>query len=419
MELTENAPATPVVLTPSAAAKVSEASSYWRKTLKLREEPLRVTPTSSGGHLLEARGVAGFIRVDDLNLEIAPKFLNRASCGSGWRAAMWRFLAYGYGIEALSDAAGEHANEDGIADVLAELFLTSLRGASARGYPLGYRHMRMNSAFLRGRLDPMKYGNLLPVSGRIDIIASQLTTDISTNRLLKWAGNQLASAVEDAGRRQRLLAWSGELPGVKTVLPRSQSVPSPQRHHPYLVHAVEIAKLLQDDMLAGYQAGELTVPGFLWDSERLFERAVRRLFHDACQPLGLGVIKERLKLARTSDHGHETFTYTTPDVTLRRGAHAVFHADAKYKVFNEHPVNEDFYQVLAAGRVSDIEAVALVYPSHGSEIRTKSYRPFGTGSPNTVFIITIGLEAFATGKEIRRLRERLRTILAGWLSTKP
>src|SRR6185295_6880782 len=171
MELTENAPATPVVLTPSAAAKVAEASSYWRKALKLREEPLRVTATSAGEHLLEARGVAGFIRVDDLNLEIAPKFLNRASCGPGWRAAMWRFLAYGHGVEALSDAAGHRANEDGIADVLAELFLTSLRGASARGYPLGYRHMRMNSAFLRGRLDPKKYGNLLPVSGRIDIIA--------------------------------------------------------------------------------------------------------------------------------------------------------------------------------------------------------------------------------------------------------
>lgn len=419
MELTENAPATPVVLTPSGVARVAEASSYWRKALKLREEPLRLTPTSTKEYLLEARGVAGFIRVDDQNLEIAPKFLNRALCGPGWRAAMWRFLAYGYGVEALADAAGHRANEDGIADVLAELFLTSLRGASARGYPLGYRHTLMNSAFLRGRLDPKKYGNLLPVSGRIDIVAAQLTTDIPTNRLLKWAGNQLASTVEDAGRRRRLLAWSAELPGVQSVLPRTHSVPPPQRHHPYLVHAVEIAKLLQDDTLAGYQSGELTVPGFLWDSESLFERAVGRLFHDACHSSGLAVIKERLKLARTSDEGHETSTYTTPDVTVRRGVNPVLHADAKYKVFNEHPSNEDFYQVLAAGRVSDIETVALVYPSHGAEIRTKRYRPFGTGRPHTAFTVTIGLEAFATRRGIRLLREKLRTTLALWLSAEP
>jgi 5-methylcytosine-specific restriction endonuclease McrBC regulatory subunit McrC len=416
MELTENAPAAPVALTPSAAAKVAEASSYWRKALKLREEPLRLTVTGTGKYLLEVRGVAGFIRIDELNLEIAPKFLNRASCGPGWRAAMWRFLAYGYGVEALSDAGGQGAKDEGIADVLAELFLTTLRGASARGYPLGYSHKRMNSAFLRGRLAPKKYGNLLPVSGRVDIIAAQLTTDIPTNRLLKWAGNQLASAVEDAGRRRRLLAWSAELPGVQPVLPRSHSIPPPRRHHPYLVHAVEIAKLLQDDRLAGYQPGELTVPGFLWDSESLFERAMRRLFHDACRPLGIAVAKERLKLARMSDEGRETSTYTTPDMTMRRGVKAVLHADAKYKVLREHPGNEDFYQVLAAGRVSDIDTVALVYPSHGAEIRTKCYKPFGTGRPYTAFTTTVGLEAFATGKGIRLLRERLRATVALWLS---
>jgi hypothetical protein len=74
--------------------------------------------------------------------------------------------------------------------------------------------------------------------------------------------------------------------------------------------------------------------------------------------------------------------------------------------------------VLAAGRVSDIETVALVYPTHGAEIKTKCYRPFGSGRPDTVFTITIGLEAFATRRDIRRLREELRTIVALWLSTK-
>jgi 5-methylcytosine-specific restriction endonuclease McrBC regulatory subunit McrC len=416
MELTENGPAVLVELTPSAAAKVAEASSYWRKALKLREEPLRLTMTGSGNYLLEARGVAGFIRVEELNLEIAPKFLNRASSGPGWRAAMWRFLAYGHGVEALSDAAGHEAEDDGIADILAELFLTSLRGASAKGYPLGYNTRRMNSPFLRGRLDPKKLGKLVPVSGRLDIIAAQLTTDIPTNRLLKWAGLQLASAVEDGGRRQRLLAWSAELPRVQPVSPRGHSVPPPRRHHPYLVHAIEIAKLLQDDRMAGYQPDELTIPGFLWDSERLFERALRRLLHESCRPLGLAVIKERLKLATTHGGGRASSTYTTPDVTVRRRRDTILHLDAKYKVLGEHPSNEDVYQVLAAGRVSEIRTVALVYPTQGMEIRTKRYEPFGRGRPHRVFTMTIGLEAFASQKGIRLLRERLRTEVNLWLS---
>ncbi|PYT00665.1 MAG: hypothetical protein DMF63_06405 [Acidobacteria bacterium] len=415
MELTENAPAVSVELTPAAAAKIAEASSYWRKALKLREEPLRMTASGIGKYLLEARGVAGFIRIDGLNLEIAPKFLNRTSCGPGWRSSMWRFLAYGHGVEALSDASGHGAKDEGIADVLADVFLTSLRGASARGYPLGYSQKRMNSSFLRGRLDPKKLDKLLPATGRLDIIAAQLTTDIPTNRLLKWAGHQLASAVEDSGRRQRLLAWSGELPGVQQVLPRSQSTPEPRRHHPYLVHAVEIAKLLQDDRTAGYQPGELTIPGFLWDAENLFERAVQRLFRESCRQLGLAVVKERIELARTFDGARESSTYTTPDVTVRRGEEVVLHVDAKYKVLSEHPINEDVYQVLAAGRASEIQTVALVYPTQGTEVKTKCYEPSGRGRPGNVFTVNVGLEAFSRRSGVRLLRERLRDTVNHWL----
>src|SRR5436190_5230977 len=137
MELVENAPPVPVELTSSQAVSIADTSAHWRKKLRLREDPIRLSIGPNGSYLVEARGVAGFIRVGEVTLEVAPKFINRATAGPGWRAAMWRFLAYGHGIQALSDAAGSPSKEEGIADVLADMFMASLKGAAARGYPAG------------------------------------------------------------------------------------------------------------------------------------------------------------------------------------------------------------------------------------------------------------------------------------------
>jgi 5-methylcytosine-specific restriction endonuclease McrBC regulatory subunit McrC len=408
VELTENAPPVPTELTPSGAVRLAEASLRWQKLLKLREEPLRVTPAQRGKYLLQARGVAGFIRVGDVTFEIAPKFLNRESCGAGWRAAMWRFLAYGYGIEALSDASGKESVTEGIADILADLFLKSLLGASARGYPLGYRVRRRESLFLRGRLDPKRFARLVPITDRIGIIASELSSDIPTNRLLKWAALELAATVEEPARRRALVEWTTELPHVRPFAPLSSQVPLPRRQHPYLVHAVELAKLLLDDRRLDYDVGSFNLPGFLWDSENLFERASRRLLIDAARLLGLAAFKERHVLASTTSAASKSFTETTPDITIRSSTKPLFVADAKYKLIGDHPLNEDFYQVMAAGRVLAVPNVALIYPSLGRSITSTSYKPEGAGDPINVVVARIGLEAFSSRVGIRSLRQAMK-----------
>ncbi|WP_165356553.1 hypothetical protein [Sphingosinicella sp. BN140058] len=356
------------------------------------------------------------MKIGKLSVEIAPKFINRASRGAGWRSAMWRFLAYGHGIETLSDASGTSADEEGIADVIAELFLGALRGASARGYPLGYSERRFRSPFLRGRLDPRDYKRLLPVTGQLGVMASQLTRDVPTNRLLKWAGNQLELTVEDPGRRQQLRSWAGELPNVQSSWTRRAVVPSARRHHPHLAHAVEIAKMLADDRQVAYESGELTLPGFLWDSENLFERAVRRLFAEAARPLGLSVTKESLPLATTVFSGTIQTTRTTPDITVRRGKHHVLHADAKYKTLGEHPKNIDFYQVLSAGLVSSVRHVALMYPTSDDGISHRAYTPVAEGNPQVVSIAKVGLGSFSTKKGIEMLRSEMQSFLRNCLT---
>jgi 5-methylcytosine-specific restriction endonuclease McrBC regulatory subunit McrC len=391
----------------SEAEAISESSVLWQRRLKLKVKPFLLNQLGQNTFSLEARGVAGFIRIGKITLEIAPKFLNRDAAGPNWRSAMWRFLAYGRGIEVLSQTSGRLGVEEGIADVLADIFLTSLKGASIRGYPLGYQPRRLDSLFVSGRLDPKKYSRLLPVTGKIGIITTKLTNDIPTNRLLKWAGLELARTVESPARRKQLNLWATELPHVSAVPPRIEQVPPTKHQFPHLVHAVEIAKLLYEDRKAGYNNGDVCLPGFLWDSDDLFERATRRLLSEAARPLGFNASKRSHTLAIKISTGSETSTLTTPDIDIWRGERSVFIVDSKYKNLGRNPSNEDFYQILAAGRVRAVPTVALLYPATGTGVTDRTYKPQGGDYPMTVLVTTIGLESFASRSRIRSLRDEV------------
>jgi len=257
------------------------------------------------------------------------------------------------------------------------------------------------------------YSRLLPATGKIGIITSKLTRDIPTNRLLKWAGRELARTVESPSRRKQLNLWATELQNVSATPPRIEQVPAPSRQYPHLVHAVEIAKLLYDDREVGYRTGGINLPGFLWDSDDLFERATRRLLSEAARPLGFNVSKRSHILAKISRAGKQISTHTTPDIDVWRGEQSILIADAKYKNLGRKPSNEDFYQVLAGGRVRNVSTVALLYPATGTGVMDLIFKPQGTGYPSTVLVTTIGLESFASRYEIRLLRNKVTKWLAG------
>ena len=416
MELVENAPAIPIALTASQAQSVTRTSSQWRRKLRLREDPIQLSVCPDGTHLIQIRGVAGFIRVGDTTLEIAPKFLNKETAGPAWRAAMWRLLAYGRGIEALSDTAGSASKEDGVADVLADIFLASLQGASARGYPVGYQTAGFSTPFLRGRLNPREYHRLLPPNGKLHVLAPILTTDTPTNRLLKWAGAKLASTVEQPARRRQLLSWMTELPKVPALPPPRGAVPSPSRQHPYLVQAVDIAKLLLEDWEVGFERGELLLPGFLWDSENLFERAAMRLASEASHSIGLSVAKKAFPLLKFERGEPDARAYTIPDILVFSGNTPKLLMDAKYKMLEGHPKNSDVYQVLAGGRATEISSVALVYPGEDESITIGSYVPFGGGLPASMSTVKLGLNAFSSRAGVVALRASLATWMQSQVS---
>ena len=405
MEVVEYGQAVILEIDQSSAHEILASSELWRRQLKLKRQPFYLTKLAKNKYNFEVRGVAGFIRISNITFEIAPKFLNRQTAGPSWRTAMWRFLAYGRGIEGLSQTSGHYGVEDGISDLLADIFLTSLKGASSRGYALGYKQKVNNSSFLSGRLDPKNYSKLLPVTGKIGVITNRLSNDIATNRLLKWAGNELARTVESPARRKRLLLWADDLPNVSAIAPPAKQVPTPNHQYPHLVHAIEVSKLLLDDREVGYSEGVQNLPGFLWDSDDLFERATRRLLSEAARALGYNVSKRSYSLANTTVDGKENRTHTTPDISVWNSKKSVFIADSKYKSISRNPSNDDFYQILAGGRVQSVPAVGLLYPSTGTGIIEHPFYPVGEGSPAIVFVITIGLESFSSRAQVRTLRD--------------
>lgn len=404
LKLIEYGNAVPLNVEQAIIDDIKKASSTWRKKLRLKTEPIVIAGNVQAGFNIRAIGVAGFISVGAYTIEIAPKFINHNTLGSGWQSAMWRFLMYGFKVRAIGDTSGEIGVEKGLIDFLANLYIASLQGVGAKGYPLGYKETRYDSEFVKGRLDPKRYHTLMPFTGKVGVISSQLTRDIPTNRLLKWAGLELARTVESKEIRKKLISWADELKGVSSLPPKIESVTSIKREYPHLIHSIEIAKMLLEDRNAGFGAGKSTLPGFLWDSNELFERATRRLFDEACHPLGLSVSKKAFPLATSGIKKMQT----TPDIDIRSGQTSVLIIDAKYKVKSENPSNEDFYQVMAAGRVRGVNTVALIYPAEGLGVTEQAYKPYGIGLPETVVTLTVGLQSFSSKVETNILIQDIR-----------
>ena len=416
VELTENDAGVLLSLTEHEAGRLRLASARWRKALRLPGMPLSVEQHEPGRFLVYASGVAGFVKIGNLSIDIAPKFLDRVSAGDDWRTAMWRFLAYGEGQELLNEhAVGCVTKGIGIADVLADSFFRSASLGHVMGYPMGYRQKHEQSDFMKGKLDNSQLMRLVPFTGSIPVVSSRLSRDVALNRLMKWAALKLASLVEKPSRRKRLMGWASDLAEVSSLPPDPTLVTNYKQQYPHLVPAIDIALILQADLLGTYGVDSTPVPGFLWNSDDLFERAMRRLFADAARPLGLEVKKRPHRLLRKFLAYGAKYASTYPDIDIFDAGGSQLILDAKYKVFSDYPSSDDTYQVMAAGRVACVSDVALVYPTSSMGFSTTVFEPFGLGLPRRVTVIQIGLESFKDRGSVRRIQEEIQVWLTGGL----
>ncbi|PCK30586.1 5-methylcytosine restriction system specificity protein McrC [Pseudoalteromonas piscicida] len=413
MTLVEYGAPISIQLTEKEVESLRLASSSWRKKLRLKYSPLSISGNGNNSYLVTARGVAGFISVGDLHLEIIPKYIAESDSDS-WKVSMWRFLSYGKGFNLFEHTRIGLSRQDGIVDLLAELFLSSVQGVNEIGYAISYKEVEVVGGNLVGYLNPERYDTFLPVTGELHLITDELSNDNDINQLLKWAGAQLEANVESNELRKRLMHWSEELSHVSDVKPLRKVAAQRLNNYSHLKPAVEISELLLDDLTVNFSQDFANVPGFLWDSDALFERAIFRLFKETLLSCGLRVVKQHLTLA-SGDNGQKLITI--PDLLFKNSERIVFLGDAKYKNYKGRPSPEDFYQIMAGAALVGLDCAALIYPASGGELLIDEFTVASNQKPGRVYAVKIGINAFSSSSSLFSLKRELKHWIESILSS--
>jgi hypothetical protein len=357
---------------------LQRASARWKGALGLPSEPFTVE--EAGADLLvSSRHVTGVVRVADLDIEVRPKFLGGSH--ASWQTALWRILAaVDGGLIDDNQTSATHTDDEGIADLLAQVFIASWGKGSARGLPRQYRTSASVGSRVHGALDTTRLGEWIAKPWAVPYLSDELTDDTPLARLLRWAADQLAVNVHTPGRRRSLREVSGMLHHAGRLVP---SLGDARRihlgaQHQALKPALDMALLLLEGRGIHHAAGEFEIPGFLWRSDKVYERFVYWLAQRAARRCGYSVSKQAISFGEVV-RGEGARLATTPDVVFRhrdRTPAAVL--DAKYKNYGARPKSDDTYQILTGGHVLGSPRVALTYPTD-------------TGASVTTWRVTSGL----------------------------
>lgn len=368
--LREHGPVQWVPLTAHEVGQLEATAAAWKRTLGLPSSPLTfewrddLVGVSAGG-------VAGVMRVGDVNVEIAPKFLDPDhEDARDWRRAFWSILVIAQdGKSVLGRALGADANAESIADLLTEIFLRSHARGSTRGMPLRYTELMGDAPSVRGAFHVARFGDWMARPWAIPTSETVLTTDTPLARLLAWAAAQLRTLTASKARARELDVIRQGLPGPGWEVPRLDVAERIQLgvQHEALRPAFEVALLLLRGHGVRHGEGNRDVIGFLWRSDDIYERFLSWLCDQAARSRGLLGRKASARFGISESAPPLT---TTPDVLFsRRDGTSVAVLDAKYKILNATPRASDSYQVLASANHFGCTEVGLVYP------RTRSTPP--------------------------------------------
>jgi len=393
--------------------KLSISNEAWKRSLGLPSAPLRM---EMFGDVVEisAQQVAGTIRVDSIIVEIAPKFLDPENPDDrDWRQVFWQVLMVSeMGKTIFGRAYGTDTNAVSVAELLAEIFITSYYRGSSRGMPLQYIENSEFSTSVRGTFDYSRFNEWLTKPWLVPTVESALSSATPLNRLLGWAASQLRTLTTSISQARVLEMVRNELPHPNRALPDIISHEKLQLdvQHEGLRPALDIAILLLRGHGVRHGEGEKDVIGFLWKSDDIYERFVFWLCREAGRSRGLSVHKRAAKFGISATAPALT---TTPDVQFRHSDGSVVAVlDAKYKSLNSKPNANDSYQILTSAHHFGCRRVGLVYPSTTSSVSDVWQVRSALGGDD-VFISALRLDLMEAGTA--RGRRSLVATIGNWL----
>ena len=312
---------------------------------------LTVQPTNEPGRFsLTAQNMVGTLVFDDLRILIRPKIRLEN---------LFLLLEVGLPRKAWRQEAIDYATDADLLPSIVAFYARTLESTLARGLLRSYQPEEDRLVALRGRIDLVSQfqqaGLRLPVACRYD----EYTPDILENRYVKAAA-KLALRVPGihAEDRRRLLRQVAALEDVSDGPVRADDLDRLlfTRLNEHYRPALNLARLLLENLTLVDRSGNRTARSFLVDMNRLFEDFVTQRLRRALR----GRLEVRDQVPAHLCVGRQV--PIQPDLVFRNRGTDVYVGDVKYKLTADaNARTNDYYQLLAYTTALDLPEGVLIY----------------------------------------------------------
>ena len=404
----ENDAGVPIQLGDAGLASLDRQNRFWRSNLRLRREPFAYNDGA-----LTARDVTGFVNFGDFVVEVVPKFLaSSEDSDDRWRRCLWAILSRIYSSPVLSmEVPVQVTKSNHLSDLLGMVLLRSLRDCGPNGLPKGYVAERGRLIHFQGRLDLGRIVDVIRFPGQIPCEYDLYSENVVTNRLMRWAAEQLSSLVW-SNRLGHELLEAAQMIRTDSAFPPSlgeaeRVTLSP--HHAALQPALTVAQLLLSGRGLQHGSGHQELPGFLWKSAEVFELFMWYLIQRAVRTRFGGIRLAGGKIRLADPVAKDTRPLRTmPDIRLESSSGARGVLDAKYKIWHNQPAASDTYQVVTGAWVRNCKVAALVYPSPAGQFSDPiEWRLRGPGNPRRLWALFVNLTEMGNQSGEKEITERL------------
>ena len=355
---------------------LSYISKKWKNELELNNEPFSII-VENGNHKIRAQGITGFINIDNVDIEIKPKFLTQNSSNK-WRKLLWNILlAIDDYSKNIFDKAGVDSSleSDTFLDIMGWVFLNSLESSSIEGYPRGYQDNEGFFYEIKGSIDYSKISTIISKPLYFPCKYDTYSEDIPINRLLKWGALFLSKNVKSNMLATRLIDISYSIKTESSIPPgilEAENIFLPPQFQ-YIEDALSIAKKLLKQESLHYKSSSIKSFGFLWKSYDIYEKFIGRLLDIAINSSNQNLkleIQSKIEVAKPYKKTRQVINQF-PDFKIKRDNETLFILDAKYKnnsylKNNTHglPTSSDINQVIIACQIERAKHGILIYPSN-------------------------------------------------------
>ena len=330
---------------------------------------LTVQPTNEPGRFsLTAQNMVGTLVFDDLRILIRPKIRLEN---------LFLLLEVGLPPKAWRQETIDYDTSYDLLPSIVAFYARTLESTLARGLLRSYRPEEDRLVALRGRIDLVSQfqqaGLRLPVACRYD----EYTPDILENRYVKAAAKlALRAPGIHAEDRRRLIRQVAALEEVSDGPVRADDLDRLlfTRLNAHYEPALNLARLLLENLTLVDQSGNRTARSCLVDMNRLFENFVTQRLRRALR----GRLEVRDQVPAHLGVGRQV--PIQPDLVFRNRDTDVYVGDIKYKLTADARARtNDYYQLLAYTTALHLPEGVLIYclPDGGRPERRVTVRHAG------------------------------------------